>query len=334
MTLFCPFQPVSSTHTHQTTTIVLFLYGLSGTIQPLPILLSFFTLPLFLLIESRARDPVIPLSVLKSRGVLLSCLAQLGFMAARWTVLFYAPIFVLAVRGLSPALAGAVLVPTNAGFGLGGLLVGALHIRRAGSFWSPALGSLALFAAALFALAFVSTAAAPAGVYTAVVFANGLCTGAALNYTLAHLLHLSRPEVHFIVTGLLSTFRGFAGSFGTAIGGGVFTRTLRGALTEGFRRLDGNGTVPDGAAREKLITVLIGSPAAVWKDGVLSAAERQVAVLGYERALEVLYKSAAGVCLLVLAMQAGAGWAAPEGGEDEDEEFEGAIAEGDRAMEA
>jgi hypothetical protein len=310
---------------------VLFLYGLSGTIQLLPILLSLLTLPLFLLIESRARDPVIPLAVLKSRGVLLSCFAQLGFMAARWTVLFYAPIFVLAVRGLSPAVAGAVLIPTNAGFALGGLLVGALHIRRAGSFWLPALLSLALFSVALLALAFVSDAATAAPVYVGVVFVNGLCTGAALNYTLAHLLHLASPDVHFIVTSLLSTFRGFAGSFGTAIGGGVFARTLRGALAEGFERLDGGGL---DKAREKLITVLIGSPAVVWKEGVLSVAERGVAVLGYERALAVLYKSAAVACVLMLVMQAGTGWAGPVGAKEDDEEFEEAVAEGDRAMEA
>lgn len=318
--------------TLQTVTIVLFLYGLSGTIQPLPIALSLVTLAVFLVVESRANDPVIPLLVLKSRGVLLSCFAQLGFMAARWTVLFYAPVFALAVRGLSPAIAGSVLIPTNAGFALGGLIVGALHIRRAGSFWFPSLLSLALFTVALLALALVSNAAAPAGVYVAFVFLNGLCTGAALNYTLAHLLHLSSPDVHFIVTGLLSTFRGFAGSFGTAIGGGVFVRTLRETLTEGFKRLDGGEGLD--RAREKLITVLIGSPAVVWKEGVLNAAERHVAVFGYERALGVLYKSAAAMCVVVVLMQAGAGWAAPTGvGEDEDE-FEEAIAEGDRAMEA
>lgn len=313
-------------------TIVLFLYGLSGAIQPLPIALSLVTLAIFLTVESFARDPVIPLPVLKSRGVLLSCIAQLGFMASRWTVLFYAPIFVLAVRGLSPAVAGSVLIPTNLGFGLGGLIVGAVHIRRAGSFWFPALVSLSLFSVSLFALAFVSNAAVSAGLYVATVFINGLCTGAALNYTLAHLLHLSHPDMHFIATGLLSTFRGFAGSFGTAIGGGVFARTLRDALAEGFTRLDGGEGLS--RAREKLISVLIGSPAAVFQDGVLSGPERQVAVLGYERALEVLYKSAAAACILMVLLQAGTGWTAPASGKEDDDDLEEAIAEHDGRMEA
>ena len=264
--------------------------------------------------------------------MLLSCFAQLGFMASRWTVLFYAPVFVLAVRGLSPAVAGSVLIPTNLGFALGGLIVGALHIRKAGSYWFASLASLLLFSLAIFAMAFVSNAAASTSIYVAAVFVNGLCTGAALNYTLTHLLHLSSPSLHYIVTGLLSTFRGFAGSFGTAIGGGVFARTLRDALTTGFTRLDGGDEL--GKAREKLITVLIGSPAMVWKEGVLNAAERQVAVFGYELALEALYKSAALVCVLVVLMQAGTGWAAPAGEKEDDDEIEREVAEGDRAMEA
>lgn len=263
--------------------------------------------------------------------MLLSCFSQLGFMAARWTVLFYGPIFVLAVRGLSPAVAGTVLIPTNLGFALGGLLVGALHIRHAGSFWLPALLTLSLFSITLFTLAFVSNAAASAGVYVSIIFLNGLCTGAALNYTLAHLLHVSSPEMHFIVTGLLSTFRGFAGSFGTAIGGGIFTRTLRGALVEGFSRLDGGAGLD--RAREKLITILIGSPAVVFQDGVLSAAERAVAVFGYERALAVLYKSAAAACVLVVILQAGTGWTAPVSEKVDEDEFDEALAE-ERAMEA
>lgn len=56
-------------------------------------------------------------------------------MMARWSVLFYTPVYAMAVRGWSPASAGLVLVPTNAGFGLGGLLVGWLHIRKTTSYY-------------------------------------------------------------------------------------------------------------------------------------------------------------------------------------------------------
>lgn len=315
----------------QTLTLVLFLYSLSGDIQYLPMGLSAVSLVVFLAIEQFfAPDPVIPIRVLKSRGVLLTCLAQTGFMAARWTILYYSPVFVLAVRGLSPAIAGSVLIPTNLGFGSGGLVVGWLHVRRAGSFWLPSIIALVLFACALLAVSFVSTATAPAWVYIIAVFANGFCTGSLLNYTLAHLLHLTRPAEHFIATGLLATFRGFAGSFGTAIGGGIFGRTLAASLAAGFKELDDGrpGASPD---RARLITKLVGSPAMVFNGG-LSDAERAVAVNGYENALAVLYHAAVLLSLVCVAIQAGTGWTAP--GPEDEEEVEEAIREADGEWEA
>ncbi|OAA62548.1 dihydroorotate dehydrogenase [Niveomyces insectorum RCEF 264] len=135
----------------KTLTIVLFLYALSGTVRPRMLAASATGLALFLAVEAGyvpwllatgrggehdgdADDhrtlPLVPLRVLRSRGVLFTCLAQLGVMAARWTVLYYAPVYVLAVRGQSAAVAGAVLLPTNAGFGTGGLVVGWLHSGR------------------------------------------------------------------------------------------------------------------------------------------------------------------------------------------------------------
>ncbi|KAK4670566.1 uncharacterized protein QC763_212890 [Podospora pseudopauciseta] len=314
-----------------TATITSLLYALS-TYTRAPLALSLLSLSFFLLIESRHPDPIIPLPILSSGGVLLSCLSQLGFMASRWTVLFYAPIFILAVRGLSPALAGSVLIPTNLGFGIGGLLVGWLHIKRSGSFWLPCLLSLFIFGCSLFELSFVSNHETRYGVYIAVVFINGLCTGAAVNYTLAHLLHLAPAKDHFIVTGLLATFRGFAGSFGTGIGGGVFNRVLRGSLTRGFLEL-GHGELTE--RREKLITVLVGSPAAVWQEGVLSKMERGVAVGGYEMALRKLYMGAAGVTVVVLILQWATGWKGVEDETKTDEEgIREAVVEADPAMEA
>ncbi|KAI6259625.1 hypothetical protein MCOR19_004072 [Pyricularia oryzae] len=316
-------------------TLVLFLYGLSApTVQWTPIALSAISLGLFLFVEHHvASDPIITLEVLRSRGVLLSCLAQLGFMAARWTVLFYAPIFVLAVRGLSPAVAGATLVPTNIGFGSGGLLVGWLHIRRGGSFWLPCLVALSLFGFALLGISFTSNAAAPAWLYVLTIFANGLCTGAALNYTLAHTLHHARPgETQYVAASLLATFRGFAGSFGTAIGGGIFGRTLKAQLSEGFRRLDGSGDMLN-PGREKLINKLIGSPALVF-GGDLSPLEKVVAIQGYEVSLRVLYQLAAALTVLVVLVQAGTGWTAPASRSEEEEETRERFMGADANMEA
>jgi len=296
-----------------TSTIVTFLYGLAGKVEYTPLVVSAALLITFLVVETYlVSDPLIPLSVLQNRGALLSCFAQLGLMASRWTILFYAPVTALAVRGFAPAAAGSMLIPTNLGFGSGGLIVGWLHVKRAGSFYVPSLVSVVLFGASLFSMGYASDPSVPLWVYILLLFLNGLFTGAALNYTLAHILHLTPPDAHYMATSLLGTFRGFAGSFGTAVGGGIFIRTLQKGLEHGFKHLpDGGG---DDSRREDLVKKLVGGPALVFHgpEGLLSPEERGVAVRSYVDALRVLFHAASVLTVVVLVLQAGTGWKAPK----------------------
>ncbi|CAM1501024.1 Fc.00g101860.m01.CDS01 [Cosmosporella sp. VM-42] len=299
-----------------TLTIVLFLYGLAGDIQALPLVMSLVTLLLFVTVEYRiAADPIIPLKVLSSRGVLLSCLAQLGLMSARWSVLFYAPIFMLAVRGASPAAAGSVLLPTNFGFGLGGVIVGWLHVRRSGAFWLPSIMSVAFFSASLYALSLVATPHPSVAAFIVVVLVNGLAIGAGLNYTLAHILHLSHEDTQYVTTSLLATFRGFGGSFGTAIGGGIFYRLLRSDLTSGFLELDGGDKLSP--ERKRLVSRLLGTPGLVFGGG-LNPEEQDIAVTGYAGASRGVWQAAAVLGVAMIAIQAATGWTAPGKEEEED----------------
>ncbi|KAM3481885.1 hypothetical protein MY5147_000470 [Beauveria neobassiana] len=294
-------------------TIVVFLYSLAADIHPVSLGLSLVSLAAFLFVEYRvAADPIIPLPVLSSRGVLFSCLAQLGLMTARWTLLFYTPIYMLAVRGAAPARAGSILIPTNAGFGIGGFVVGALHIRRAGSFWLPTLVVSAVFALSLFLMGLVAAPTAPMPLFVAVVFLNGLATGASLNYNLAHLLHLSHKDTEYVSTSLLGTFRGFGGSFGTAIGGGIFLRTLKQALTVGFADLEGHhGNESLSPKHARLVTRLLGAPGLVFS-GELNIEEQHIAINGYSGAIRDVWHAAALLSVIFVAVQAAAGWTAPE----------------------
>ncbi|KAH6878766.1 major facilitator superfamily domain-containing protein [Alternaria rosae] len=297
-----------------TTTIVLFLLGLSGPrVLPTPIILSALALPVFVLNEAYvAGDPVIPVSVLRSRGTLLTCLGTTGFMMARWSILFYTPVYALAVRGWAPAVAGSILIPTNAGFATGGLLAGVFHIKRTGSFYLHTVVAMALFPITMAVLALISTPSSPWGLYVAMVFLNGLVTGAATNYALVHLLHLTLPEVHPIVISLLATFRGFSGSFGSAIGGGYFVRVLHKSLDDGFAQAGLRN-------RGELTRRLLGSPALV---GKLEGKDRVVAVGAYADALKALFLCAVGLSIVVVLVQAGTGWKEPAKSESQREEEE------------
>ncbi len=142
--------------------------------------------------------------------------------------------------------------------------------------------------------------------YFLTVFVNGLFTGAALNYTLAHLLHLTPPSTHFISTSLLTTFRGFSGSFGSAIGGGLFVRVLKAQLEQGFEEHGGL------EGREDLVRRLLGSPASV---KTLTGVERRIAVQSYEISLKQLFVTGTGLALIMVVVQAGTGWKSGDAGE-------------------
>jgi hypothetical protein len=332
-------------------TLVSLLYGLaSAKILWQPIALSVILLIIFITIEVRvATEPIIPVIVLKSRGVLLACIAQLGIMSARWMVLFYSPVYAIAVLGWSPASAGSILIPTNVGFAIGGLLVGWLHIKRGGSFWLYAslpvpqsnglhtnqpnrtcVVAYFLFSCTIYALSHITKLSTPPWLYFLTVFLNGLCIGAALNYTLAHLLYQTPAATHYITISLMATFRGFAGSFGSAIGGGFFTRILRAKLEEGFEEHGGL------AGRGDLVRRLLGSPALV---DSLTGSERAVAVAGYTSSVDGLLMFGAGLALVMVFVQAGTGWSpgpkddgevqgAESGPEVEDEEWEEGMEQG------
>ncbi|KAJ5887025.1 uncharacterized protein N7473_009699 [Penicillium subrubescens] len=283
-----------------TLSVVLLLASLASPkilIWPLP--LSAVCFAVFALIESRwTTEPVIPVRLLRSRSVLMTCLAGLGLMMARWAVLFYTPVYAMAVRGWSPASAGLILVPTNAGFGSGGLLVGWLHIRKSTSYYSSCLVIFVLFAAATSVLSLLSTPESPTWLYVVTTFLNGLFAGSLMNYTLSHVLHLTSPHVHYIVSSLVAMSRGFAGSFGSAVGGGFFTRILKTSLEKGFAQHD----LPP---RPDLIRTLLGSPATVAR---LTDVERLVAIQGYEHAIRMLFLGGSLVALTATIFQAATGW--------------------------
>lgn len=158
-----------------------------------------------------------------------------------------------------------------------------------------------LFALTNFILALLSTPSSPTIAYVVSTFFNGLFIGASMNYALSHMLHLTDPNVHYIVTSLLGMFRGSAGSFGSAIGGGFFQRELKKALEKGFGDHGLSG-------KEDLVRKLLGSPALVRN---LSGLEKEVAIQSYEQAVRVLILGGCVLALVATIIQACTGWRAP-----------------------
>lgn len=218
----------------------------------------------------------------------------------------------LAVRGSSAASAGSVLIASNVALSLGGLLIGWLHIRRAGSYYVSLLVSILCLDVTFYALAEMSRSNTASYVFIATVCFSGFVTGIVINYALVHILHLSHANTEYVTTSLFATFRGFGASFGTSLGGGIFYRILRSDLVAGFLALD--GTAELGPARKRLVDKLLESPELVWHGNELlrlEPQERQIAVEGYADAIRGVWRAAAVLGVFVVAVQAAAGWTSP-----------------------
>lgn len=285
------------------TTLILLLYSLSAPqIDLWALALSACMLVLFIFVEFWwATDPIVPPSIMRSRANLLTGISTVGVMTARWSILFFIPVYGIAVRGWTQSAAGALLVPTNVGFAVGGLLAGWFHIRRAGPFYTPALVCIGLFAAVQFLVSQLATVASPLWLFTLSLFLNGFLVGGILNYSVAHLLHLTLPSHHFIVLPFNATFRSFSGSFGSAIAGGYFLRALKRNLRTNF---DSVGMHQN----DELIRKLVGAPMLVQK---LEGLEHAVAVESYAAAIRATFLGGVGLAMAMFLVQTGVGRSAP-----------------------
>jgi hypothetical protein len=170
-------------------------------------------------------------------------------------------------------------------------------MKKANRYRSSIL-SIVIFTGTLFALTYLTNPDLPAWSFMLTTLANGLCTGATLNYTLIHVLHLTPLSTHFIISSLMTTFRGFGASFGSAVGGGVFARGLSRAFRDGCAA---RGLVVD----EDLLEQVLGSPVLV---GQLQGEWHEVAKEAYVGGLNALWIFSCIVALAAVFLQAGTGW--------------------------
>lgn len=70
-------------------------------------------LMLFVLVELRATDPLLPLGMLRSLPVSLSILASFAVAVAMFGAIIYIPVYAQGVMGVSATLSGAILIPLN-----------------------------------------------------------------------------------------------------------------------------------------------------------------------------------------------------------------------------
>ena len=223
---------------------------------------------LFVLVERRAAEPVLPLHLFKLRT--FSATSIVGFIVgfAMFGAITYLPAFFQVVRGISPTISGVYLLPLMAGLLLMSIGSGQVISRTGRYRFFPIVGT-ALMTIGLYLLHLmgVHTSTFLDAVYMLVL---GLGIGSVMQ-VLVIIVQNGVPHSELgVATSGATFFRSIGGSFGTAIFGAIFANVLIGNLA---RHLHGV-TLPHGFSSADATPALLSKlPAAVHAGFVAGYAE-------------------------------------------------------------
>ncbi|MGD0063959.1 MAG: MDR family MFS transporter [Streptosporangiaceae bacterium] len=184
----------------------------------------------FVLVERRAAEPVLPLHLFKTRAFAVT--SVVGFIVgfAMFGAITYLPAFYQVVRGVSPTLSGVRLLPLMAGLLIVSIGSGQV-ISRTGRyrFWPIAGAGFMTLGLYLLSLVGVGTNSLLGALYMLVL---GMGIGGVMQ-VLVIIVQNAVPHSELgVATSGATFFRSIGGSFGTAIFGAIFSNVLVGNLAK------------------------------------------------------------------------------------------------------
>ena len=202
-------------------------------------------LALFVLVEQRAKDPMVPLSLFRVPTLTPSFLASFFQGLANFAVLFLITMYLQGVRGLSPLDGALLLIPGYLVGSVAGPLAGRLSDRLGPVL--PATAGLGIQIVAML-LYFGLGLHTPLWVVSAISIVNGIGSGGFFPSNNAAVMKAAPPQAFGVASGMLRTFQnvGMVFSFSTAllVAAHALSRGLAFAIFVGNAVVSG----PDGAA--------------------------------------------------------------------------------------
>ncbi|KAI1429539.1 major facilitator superfamily domain-containing protein [Xylaria sp. FL1777] len=225
--------------------LVLLLLGLNAGgnfvpwIHPLPLTtlpLSLVALVFFVIWESRAAQPIIPVRLLFDRTVFTACVTNLLCCMVQFQSLFYIPLY-LQTHGVSAAGAGLVLLFSPLGVCVSSVSVGYI-MKKTGRYVG-----LGIFAVSLQLTASVILTTlrqdSPIWPLRIVFFLLGAGQGGMLTVTLLACLAAVDHSHQATITSATYAFRSVGSTVGITIGSAIYQTVLKNKLWERFGDLPG-----------------------------------------------------------------------------------------------
>jgi EmrB/QacA subfamily drug resistance transporter len=194
------------------------------------IVASVVLVPAFLLVESRAAEPILPLSLFRNRTFAVT--SAIGFIVgfALFGAITYLPLYLQITKGSSPTVSGLQLTPLMAGVLITSIASGQL-ITRFGRYRPFPIFGTAVMALGLFLLFLlqVGTSIWVAMAYAAVL---GLGLGAVMQVLVLAVQNSVDPRDMGVATSGSTLFRQIGGSIGVSVFGTIFANRLRVELAD------------------------------------------------------------------------------------------------------
>lgn len=201
----------------------------SGQIIGLAVL-AVILLVLFIRVERRAAEPVLPLGLFRIRTFALVCVISFIVGFAMFGAMTYLPTFLQIVQGVSPTLSGVHMLPMVFGLLLTSTVSGQI-VSRTGRWKVFPIAGTGIIAIGLLLLhqLKVDSSTGEMSVYFFIF-------GAGLGLVMQVLVLVAQNSVRYedlgVATSGATFFRSIGASFGVAIFGTIFTNLLRNKLTD------------------------------------------------------------------------------------------------------
>ncbi len=181
-------------------------------------------LALFVWIESRAAEPVLPLHLWRNSIFTSSLIANMAVAMSMFGAIYYIPVFVQGVLGASVTGSGAVLTPMMLAIVFVSTLTGYV-ITRTGHYKVPVLIGIVILGVGMFLLTRMNEATTYAAIVRNMIFI-GFGLGAGMQTFVLIVQNAVGREDLGVATASTQLFRSIGASAGTAILGTILTSRM------------------------------------------------------------------------------------------------------------
>lgn len=200
-------------------------------------------LVLFIIVERRAEQPVVPLHLFRQRTTLLAIIASVAVgTSMNSSPVFFGQYFQVA-RGMNPAVAGLATIPLMLGSFLASTGAGQM-VSRKGK-WKPyVVGGVVTMTTGVTLVAFMG-AHTPMPLLWIAMFLIGAGQGASMQNLILAVQNTVALKDIGASTATVTFFRSLGGSVGIQVAGIVFAKDVAERMTSGFSRFGGHAPMTE-----------------------------------------------------------------------------------------